>query len=152
MKTNKHIRKRHAINSFKRPVAVVALLGSLSLAYAQGEALTATTKGNLGLAVDIEPAWTVANKAPAFRPITDDGYAGDAQRSVAQLIFALASDRHRTIAVEVYNEQGRVLQHAELMARPGRNALAMSVDRLPEGRYVALMHEGMNARFVRFKR
>ncbi len=84
--------------------------------------------------------------------ITDDGGSGNARRSVAQLIFALESDRRRTITVEVYNEQGCPMQRTVLTALPGRNALAMNVDRLREGRYVALMHDGVNARIVRFRR
>ena len=153
MKTNKHMRKQRVFNLLMRPVALVALVGGLSPAHAQEGATAAASIGSHRPGVVPLPTRaTLPNRAPAREMITDDGGSGNARRSVAQLIFALESDRRRTITVEVYNEQGCPMQRTVLTALPGRNALAMNVDRLREGRYVALMHDGVNARIVRFRR
>lgn len=153
MKTNKHIRKRHALQLVKRSVAAAALLGCMNMAQAQEGALATVANGFHGLSPNVELARVVkAGTGSRMKPISDDGRGGDALRPVAQLIFALESESDRLITVEVFNEQGRTVQHTVLSARRGRNALTMNVDRLREGRYVALVHEGASARIVRFRR
>jgi hypothetical protein len=45
-----------------------------------------------------------------------------------------------------------VVSQRTLTAKPGRNALAMDVSDLREGRYVARISEGNGGRVVRFHR
>ncbi|MBP8823520.1 MAG: hypothetical protein KBH07_07740 [Flavobacteriales bacterium] len=129
----------------------MAVMGLQGLAQGQGLALLPHRSG--------EPAFSTpalvhrpSPVAPSFTAITDDGGNGDEYTSTSQLIIALESDRRRSITVEVFNELGRTMRSAVLTAWPGRNALALDVAGLHEGRYVAVMQEGASARVVRFRR
>ncbi|MCC6840486.1 MAG: hypothetical protein IT230_10040 [Flavobacteriales bacterium] len=134
-------------------LTLIAVLGLLGLAKAQDNALADADARLRGLAYGVELTTApAAGPVPAFVRTTDVGRNGGERTSTTQLIFALHSDRQRSISVEVFNESGLALHHQVLVARPGRNAMAMDVAHLREGRYVALLHEGANARVVRFRR
>lgn len=134
-------------------LTLIALVGLLGLANAQDGAL-ADADPRIGDRVHGPERSTtpVLGSVPVLVRITDDGRHGDERTLTTQLIFALECDRPRSITVAVYNERGQAMQQAVLRARPGRNAMALDVAHLREGRYVALMHEGENARVVRFRR
>ena len=84
--------------------------------------------------------------------ITDDGGQGDQGAATAQLIIAFESEHPRLITVEVFDENGRKVRSSVLTSKPGRNALAVDVADLREGRYVARITEGEGCRVVRFHR
>ncbi len=134
-------------------LTLIALVGLLGLANAQDGALADADPRIVDLAHGPDRTPTPAmGTVPVPVRITDDGRHGDERTLTTQLIFALECDRPRSITVAVYNERGQTMQQAVLQARPGRNAMAMDVAHLREGRYVALLHEGANARVVRFQR
>lgn len=134
-------------------LTLIAVLGLLGFATAQNNALDDADARFGGLAYGVERTTApAASPEPACVCTTDEGRDDGERTSTSQVIVALESDRQRSISVEVFNESGLAMHHQVLVARPGRNAMAMNVDHLREGRYAALLHEGANARVVRFQR
>jgi|GEM_PF-2825461 len=134
-------------------LTAVALLGLMGLAYGQGDQLSTLTPLPAR-----STAAEVRKRAPELAPtkvpvqITDDGRQGDERSATAQLIFAFTSEDAHSITVDVLDESGRVVSQRTLTAKPGRNALAMDVSDLREGRYAARITQGDGGRVVRFHR
>ncbi len=134
-------------------LTAVAVLGLMGLAFGQGEPLSELTPLPSRSAV-AEVRLPVPELVPTKVPvkITDDGRQRDERSATAQLIFAFTSEHAHSIIVDVLDESGHVVSQRTLSAKPGRNALAMDVSDLREGRYVALISEGDGGRLVRFYR
>ncbi len=84
--------------------------------------------------------------------IHDDGRLGDQRTTTAQLVLALECVELRTIAVDVFDEQGSIVRQQRFLARPGHRALVMGLDGLGTGRYAARISGDVQGRVVRFLR
>ncbi len=152
MKT-KQMKTKERRNSPVLALTALALLGLTTFGYGQGEPLCDLATGTTLLEMKELPR-VMLNASPKRVPvkITDDGRQGDERAVTAQLIFAFASERVRSVIVDVFDEQGHKVRQQTLTSRPGRSALAMDVEGLREGRYVARLREGESAKMVRFQR
>lgn len=136
-----------------RALSAVALFGLMHLAYGQGEPLSELTLSPAHATVHgARPGAKGREVVPVAMAITDDGNREDRAMATTQLILAFESGRARAFGLEVLDERGRVVRRWNLSGRPGKNALAVDVSGLPEGRYVALFTEGQAGRLVRFRR
>lgn len=136
-------------------LTALALLGPMGLAFGQGEPLSMATTQPIWVDPTVPHfAVPVVERRPSHAParLTDDGWAGDPRTVTTQLVFAFESGHPRSLAVDVLDEHGRVVYRCTLNAKAGRNALAMDVSGLQQGRYVARITEGQAGRLVRFRR
>ncbi len=131
----------------------MVLMGLTGFTYGQGEPLCDLTSGTVLLEMKDSPH-VMVNASPERVPmkITDDGRQRAERAVTAQLIFAFESEHVRSVMVDVFDEQGHTVRQQTLTSRPGRSALAMNVEGLREGRYVARVREGESAKMVRFQR
>lgn len=131
----------------------MVLMGLTGFTNGQGEPLCDLTSGTVLLEMKESPR-VMVNASPERVPlkITDDGRQGAERVATAQLIFAFEGERVRSVIVDVFDEQGRTVRQQTLTSRPGRSALAMDVEGLREGRYVARVREGERVKMVRFQR
>ncbi len=85
--------------------------------------------------------------------ITDDGHRGDERTlTTSQLVLAMHCDSRRTIAVDIFDEQGAMVQREVLTVQPGHRALAVGVTSLRQGRYAARISGDVQGQVVRFQR
>ena len=131
----------------------MVLMGMTGFAYGQAEPLCDLTSTTAFLEWKESPSM-MENASPERMPvkITDDARQCSELAVTAQLIFAFESEHVRSVMVDVFDEQGHTVRQQTLMTRPGRSVLAMDVEGLREGRYVARIREGESAKLVRFQR